>query len=196
MTDKERILTYIISRLSYVATRYGDGYSAKMNDDDVYFQYLKGNNANELQVNDIVFCQTSGIHDFTVGYVVSIDGYSEITIRDIASERTCKIQNDSFLILKNLSEEQLLYGEEWIMRNKIIKAFARGDEWLYRFGGVKFEADIAHIKIRERHALKKREPFVISIKWHKNTTIKAILQAMRDGGYGSKWEDEQSFNPL
>lgn len=190
MTDKERILTYILSRISYASTRYSDGYTAKINDDDVYFQY-PGSNAHDLQINDIVFCQTSGIHDFTVGYVVSIDGYSEITIRDIASERTCKIQNDSFLILKNLSEEQLLYGDKWIMRNKIMKAFAKGDEWLYRYGGVKFENNIVHIKVRERHALKKREPFIISMQWDNKTTIKAILQSMRDGGYGTKWENDQ-----
>lgn len=187
MTDKERILTYILSRISHTAVRYSDGYTSKIDNDDVYFQYPK-DNANGLKINDIVLCQTSGIHDFTIGYVVSIDGYSEITIRDIASERICKIGNDSFLVLKNLSEEQLLYGDKWIMRNKIMKAFAKGDEWLYRYGGVIFEFDIVHIKIRERLALKNREPFIVSMRWDRTTTIKSILQAMRDGGYGTKWE--------
>lgn len=186
MTDKERILTHIISRLSHSAIKYSDGRGGQIGNDDVHF--VCTTSTNKLKINDLVLCQTSGIHDFTLGYVVSIDGYSEITIRELTSERIGKIDNDSYLVLKNISEESLLYGEQYKMKQKVIKAFARGDEWLYRYGGVKFDNNVIHVKVRERAAINNREPFIISFEWNKKMTIKEILQILKDNGYGTKWE--------
>jgi len=186
MTDKERILFYILRQLSFNRIKYNDGV-AGLAITDVFFRHPEYGK-NEIKIGDIVLCQSSGIHDWTVGYVHEIKTDSYIVVKDLTSDRKCNIENDSFLVLEGVMNEHLLYGEQLKLKNKIIKAFRKEDEWLYRYGGIRFDNNLAYVTITERLAIKGREPFEIEIYFTKNTTIKSIIEQLRAGGYGSKWE--------
>jgi len=65
----------------------------------------------------------------------------------------------------------------------VLQAFGRGDEYMYRFGGLKVNGQRAVITVRESHGGfgQPSVPFDIEIEWTPKTTIKAILAAMRAG---------------
>lgn len=198
MNDKIRILTKIIHEL---ATTQFCAFGAIGSEDIrgrgldrsgieyVHFESKRGHG--NVDIGDLVLCQTSGIHDFTVGFVDEYIGYSECAIREIGTNRVSRVWNEHFIKIKGLTEDDLLEGHLYKFKRKVMKAFDWGEHsYTYLFSGIKFEGKngrTAVIKVRERwSAIKNSKPFDITIKWNTKTTIKYILEEMTRQGYGWK----------
>lgn len=190
MNDKERILMEIIRQLDFTTTldpsnrpwgseAYRDGSHYR-----VHFAPW-----NEPQVGDLVMCQTGPINDFFIGFVHVVIADNRCLIREIGSGRLCDVSNERFVPIVGMPSISLLEGDQREFYRKTLAAFERGDEVWYRFNWLEFDGPEAVIWVRERYggALKNgSKPFSVRMRWNKKTTIKAILQALRDGGYGSR----------
>jgi hypothetical protein len=53
-------------------------------------------NLSNINVGDLVLAVTSGIHEFSIGYVIEKITESDMVIREIGSDKTCKISNEMF----------------------------------------------------------------------------------------------------
>lgn len=196
LSDRERILTAVISQLSstallrpnatpYSAESYADGSGGMYTHFARYRKPVKG---------DLVMGSTGRIDQWKIAFYVELtDPANEVhVVKDINTGQLCNYGNESFTPIVGLSYTDMLIGEERAMYQKVLAAFAKGDEYMYRFGGFRTENGQAVITVRESHGGFGRSsvPFDITMDWTPKTTIKAILAAMRAGGYGTK-----SFRP-
>ena len=106
------------------------------------------------------------------------------------------MSNEKFVPIVGLESWQCLEGNEHKFREKVIKAFRRGDEYIYRFGGVEINGHSAIIWVREAFGGldKPSKPFFVSIHWTAKTSIKTILETMREQGYGTREFDRKVEN--
>jgi hypothetical protein len=198
MTDKERILTTIIRELysSFLFLSVNPQRDFRVQEprdiSHVYFDIHANRQA--LKRGDLVLCASdNGNHDWVVSYLVKplYDSFEGWQLREIGTSRLCNMTNNSFIPIRGLRPSQLWEGEEYEFSVKVLKAFARGDEYLYRYGGLEFgENQTALIWIREAFGGMKADqesiPFSLEMKWNKKTSIAAILRAMREAGYGTR----------
>ena len=178
MTPKERMLTHLVQCLAIpkdlIDTRYPH----------VAFGPAK--------VGDLVICQTSGLHRWSVGYVVDINGMSGCTVREIDSSAMCNVSNESFYVVRGMEHDYAMLPEpRWRFYQKVIKAFKRLDAYMHLFGGLTFNDDgSATIKVRERywgrHAAKVCVPYEVRVPYSRRTTIKAIAAALLAAGFGTR----------
>lgn len=194
LNDRERILTTLIRKLqSSALLRPGAQVFCEQDwfdrDHEPYAHFA---HYRKPRCGDLVIGQTGRIDRWKIGFYVSGSGNGNHVIRDINTGQLCNYGNEEFVPIVGLSKTDLLTGEERKVYIKVLKAFDRGDEYLYRFGGFEVEGDTITITIRERHngMGQPSVPFAVRMKWNKRTTVKAILEGMRQGGYGTK-----SFRP-
>lgn len=188
MTDKERILLALVRSLARPVFRA----------DEIAYQEKhdlpRVTTLRKPVIGDLVICQGSGRpypHPWVVGWVESEydPQTAACTIRELDSDRVCRVSNESFAIVEGMPPELLLTGAQHGFVVKVHKAFARGSEWAYRYDGVDFRDDTVKIWVREAFGgLGDGEsiPFVVEMPWTKRTTIKAILATMREAGYGTR----------
>lgn len=193
MNDKERILMAILDRLSITQTLclHGSAEAQFTGRDGHEYVHFGGYDDRNVQAGDLVLAMTGGLSDWKVGWVHEVIDGSTCIIREIGSNRLCNYGNERFVRIVGMDSSLLLEMDEYDFDQKVRKAFRRGDEYVYRYGGVEFrEGGVAVIWIREVFGgldLKKTsQPFSVEIKWDKKTSIKAILDAMRAGGYGTR----------
>lgn len=184
MTDKERILMYLVSQLGKPIIN-GRPPRVRATYEDP-------------QVGDLVICQSSGrfdIHPFTVGYVTRKFSNSHCWIRGIGGEKECDISNEMFYPIKGLDHQdyEMLPGRQYRFYKKVTKAFQRGSEFWHKFYYLKFKKNIAIITVRGRGGEitdngKRYEaiPFDVIVRWNTKTTIKEILEELRKQGYGTR----------
>jgi len=202
MNDKERILTNIVRRLYSTLLDlppnfdFSKGY---MGDDyeEVHFKST-GNYMIEDSVKegDLVLCITNPTHDWAIGFVHTVYDLNHLILREIGSNRIGEIYNESFAIIKGMRETEIMDGNRWEIRRKILKAFRWSGEDFHRFNRIEFNDFIygkggdrdALIWVRAKWGL--GEPYSIPIHWNKKTTIKSILAIMRGHGFG-----EREFEP-
>ena len=199
MTDKERILMAIIRQLRSTAVlgphhddwevgskAYGNRYGGSAL---VHFAPWQGE---KLEPGMLVVCNSSHLCDWTVSIIQEVGpGYAECLLRELGTNRLCRMSNEAFTPICNMAESDLWEGEQFAFAKKARKAFFCGDDYVYRYGGLSFSKDDprhATILVREVYGGldKPSLPFAIEIDWTPKTTIKAILQTMRDGGYGTR----------
>ena len=196
LSDRERILTAIIAQLSSTALLRSNAnqYSAESYADGVGGMYTHFARYRKPVKGDLVMGTTGRIDQWKIAFYVELtDPRNEVhLLRDINTGQLCSYGNESFVPIVGLSYSDMLIGDERAMYEKVLAAFARGDEYMYRFGGFKVDGARATITVRESHGGFGREsvPFSIEMEWTPKTTAKAILEAMRAGGYGTK-----SFRP-
>lgn len=169
MTDKERILTHIISV-------YYPKYMLRIgNDNSIEFF----NKNSKPKIDDLVLARTSGLHDFTIGYVVDIKSDSEMTIREIGTQRTCNIGNEMFYSIdkEHLYENYLLEGLQYKTYCKVMKAISNVDGYTYRFHSIDFNDNKCTVNLRLifEDSITKTTTFNYSSK----TTIKEIEKEIR-----------------
>jgi len=193
MNDKERILMTILENLSFTQTLALHGYDeAKFRKDDTgndEYVHFGGYNDRPVQKGDLVLCCTTNVHDWKIGWVHEVTSNDTCVIREIGSNRLCNVSNERFTRIVGLNKSLLLEGDEYIFQQKVMRAFRKGDEYLYRFGGVEFPEDgVAEIWIREVFGGigKPSQPFSFAMKWNKRTSVKRILKTMRENGYGTR----------
>lgn len=195
LTDRERILTHIVRGLqSTMLTRpNGSGFKAESFTDkfgtSVHFAYYR-----EPGPGDLVIGTTGGVSRWTIGWYVEplASALGGALLREIGSDKLCNYGNERFVPIVGLDPLVVLEGDRRALLGKVYKAFHRGGEFLYRFGGLDFDGDDAVIWIRKTWGGAK--PFPVRLVWNKRTPIKTILAVMVAGGYGTR-EFEQEDQP-
>jgi hypothetical protein len=164
MTDKERILTYLFRKF--------------------YAQENKSKNWHDIKVGDLVVAQTSGVHDWTVGYVVKVIRaggiiHSGAAIREIGGNRVCNITNEEFYKVETNGEPMLLEGQEYKTYRKVVKAVNKLD-YFTAFHSIKFDNRLCTVFLRERltEGISNQFQFNHSSK----TTIKEIVEVANKKG--------------
>lgn len=198
LSDRERILTTVIQELSTAAILCprGNGYDeaswkGRSGNDGMYVHFA---HYRKPIAGDLVIGDTGSISQWKIGFYVEPlnDSLGGAVIREIGSQRLCNYSNEEFTPIVGLSKTDLLEGDRYQVYLKVLKAFGKGAEYMYRFGGVDIEDAKMTIWIREafggRSSSKDRgsKPFSVEMPWDKKTTVKAILAAMRAAGYGTR----------
>ena len=190
LTDRERILTVLVRELETTSILAPD---ASPWHEESYRRTSNGSmrvhfaRYRKPVPGDLVMGQTGRVDGWKIAwYVHAIPGGA--LLREIGSNRTCNYTNEEFTPIVGLHPEDLLEGDKRAMVGKVEAAFRRGGEHMYRDGGCEFEGDEVVMWVRERYGGLSREskPFAVRMKWNKRTTIKAILAALRAGGYGTR----------
>jgi len=193
MNDKERILTVILDRLSLTQTLCLSGTSEKMFDDRDGRQYAHFGAYDDrpIQKGDLVLASTGGISEWKIGWVHQVIDRDTIVMREIGGERLCNYGNERFQRIVGIDESLLLEGDRYQFQQKVLRAFRKGDEYMYRFGGVTF-LDDGQAEIWTREAFggftphNPSKPYSFFMKWNKRTSVKRILATMRENGYGTR----------
>lgn len=173
MTDKERILSYLLRTMFYENKA-----PVKKNE---YRMYSTDN----VEVGDIVVSRTSFPNDFSIGYAEEING-NYVLVRKIGSQRKCKYYNEEFYSfdMKKLSKIQLLEGVEYKTFIKVEKAL-KGCK--LRFKDINFKNGICYVDLRKIFEDEVYASF--EFKYTNKTTIKEIISAMNNlEKYGKKAE--------
>ncbi len=195
LPDRERILVHIIRELlttQILRMPWNTNYRDATLSNREYVHFVSGDEA--VKPGDLVICNTSGVHDFTIAWMVEKLAYSEFLLREIGSERTCRMSNESVWIIRGLTEPWTWEGDKYQFYKKVWNAFWKaGDDW-YRFGGLAFnENNDAVMTVREKFggalSLSSGEesvPFTVTMPWSKRTSVKAITAALIAGGVGTR----------
>lgn len=201
MNDKERILMTILERLYLTQSLCLKGYEEKMFSDSMNgheYVHFGAYDDRPVQKGDLVMAQTGPVNDWKIAWVHQVVSSDTCVLREIGSNRLCTWSNERFCRIVGLHESLLLEGEEYLFERKVIKAFHKGDKYIYRFGGVDFlDNGIATIWIREVFGgmlsdKKGTKPFSFDMKWSPKTSIKSILKNMIDNGYGTRKFEQDS----
>lgn len=193
MNDKERILMLILDRMSMTQLLCLRGNMEKQfSRDDGRQDYVHFGCYDDrpIQKGDLVLAATGFVSDFKIGFVHQVITEDQCVIREIGTDRICNYGNERFIRIVGMEESSLFEKDQYIFEQKVIAAFRRGGEYVYRFGGVVFkEGNIVEIWVREVFGGMmghRSKPFAITMQWNKRTSIKKILEHMRLNGYGTK----------
>ena len=157
MNDKERVLTNIIHQLYFTHLLFPPDQDF---DDKVHFEH-GGWSECKIKEGDLILGITNATHDWAIGFVHAIYDQNHLVIREIGTNRTCEVSNESFVIIRGMRDDELLDGDRHVFRRKVIKAFKWGDE-MHRFNGLEFTDD-GEAVIRVRFMWNVGEPFTIPI---------------------------------
>lgn len=176
MTDKERILMMIVTRIIP-----GIMYSPNSERD----AYVKGGffGNNYLSPGDLVYAQTSiDPNDFMVGFVHEVADNS-VVIREIGSNRLCNYSNEAFAkINKEKLGYEVLEGLQYKTYRKVLKAFSSYCKYGTRFKSISFSDGLC--KIEGREMFKEETIFDVSIPYNSKTSIKSIGEALKKAENG------------
>lgn len=162
MTDKERILSYLLRTMFFE-----DKAPVKKNE---YRMFA----TDKAKVGDIVVSMTSFPNDFSIGYAEEINN-EYVLVREIGSKRKCKYYNEAFYSfdMEKLSKIQLLEGTEYKTFIKVEKALKYC--WL-RFKDINFQNGVCYVDLREIFQDETYASF--KFKYTSKTTIKEIVNVM------------------
>lgn len=149
---------------------------------------------------DLVMGESGRVCDWLIAWYVEPpkEEYGYHVVREIGTGQLCNYGNERFSPIRGLTETQLLEGEQYKFYIKVLRAFGGGDEYLYRFGGLRFDGQTAYVAVREAFGgfAAKSIPFEVEVPFNKKISVKAILAAMRAQGYGTrKFEHEPQAGP-
>lgn len=185
LNDRERILSIVVRQLmSTQLHRHGDGYRSETYRgiggwEHVHFAFdqtpVKG---------DLVIAQsTLWPNRWSIGWFESHEAGGKYVIREIGTGILCNYSNETFIPIRGMNPIDLLEGKEREFYLKVLKAFQKGSEYSYRFGGIKFDGTDVTITIREKFG--GSLPFDVVVPYQKMSITK-ILALLREGGYGSR----------
>lgn len=165
MTDKERILMMVITRI-IPGIIYG------CNDKRRYVESFSFNMTG-LNKGDLVYANTSLTpNDFMVGFIEDVNENYAV-IREIGSKKKCNYYNESFTkINKEKLGYEILEGLQYETYQKVLKAFEKYTEYGTRFMSIYFEDNICHVCARK--VFRDEIFFQISFAYRNKTTIKHI----------------------
>lgn len=204
LPDKERILTYLLWQIQssiLLALPFNAQEHMRERCKEKEWLYFEHIDYRDVKAGDLVMCQTSGIHAFTIGYVVDKfnHDWQGCRIREIGSERLCNMSNESYIAIRGLDEPWSWEGPRYVFYRKVGKAFRKLDDW-YRYGGMKFNDDgTVTITIREKFGGMVRGdqesvPFDVTMAWTPKMRIKHIIQSLKDGGVGTRKFERRPTN--
>jgi hypothetical protein len=193
LTDRERILMSVVQALSLSQslapvsrTRWGDE-AFTGHDGYVYAHFATWR---KPQAGDLVLARTGSMSEWKIAFYVEPlpSQLGGAVVREIGTDRLCNYENEEFVPIVGLPPTELLDGDKRRLYDKVIAAFRRGDEYMYLFGGIEFDRDDVVVSVRERWGglNGKSKPFPVRFTWDPRMSIKAILAALRAGGYGAR----------
>lgn len=167
-----------------------------------------------LKEGDIVQCVTNSSHDWGISEYTGIEEtkYSGpvFLLREIGSERICRMGNERLEILRFMPPYLLYTGKKKQVYDWAYKAFKESGpnpdaDYFKRCGGVEFDGDIitiwsrAHVWNQEKQKQGDNEetlyaqPRSFSFRWDKKTRLKDMIAAMRAQGFKKdyEWAPEQ-----
>lgn len=168
MTDKERILMVIITRvipgLVYGCFNYQD--RGEYVETDMF-------NGIKLKKGDLVYANTSIYpNDFCVGFVDSVQS-DRVVIREIGSDRLCDYYNESFTrINKEKLGYEVLEGTQYKTYQKVLKAFSDYTGYWTHFRSIEFSGNKCIVTGREK--FKNNISGTVEFEYNSKTTIKYI----------------------
>lgn len=168
MTDKERILMVIVSRIIP-----GLMYSGFKEKDEYVKSYML--EPSKLQCGDLVFANTSIVpNDFMVGFVEKIDNELNCAvIREIGTKRLCNYFNESFSVInKEKLGYEILEGIQYKTYKKVLKAFSKYADYCTRFKSISFDGDKCTIQSRKMFSNDLENEW--TFKYDSKTSIKNI----------------------
>lgn len=175
MTDKERILMVIITRiipgLMFNCFKYED------REKYVESNMLDGNKF--LNKGDLVYANTSIYpNDFCVGFVEEVKDDC-VVIREIGSERLCNYSNESFSkINKDKIGYEILEGKQYKTYQMVLKAFCKYANYPTRFKSIRFEDNICYVQARRMFS--NESEFEFSFEYDGKNTIKSIGKLIKE----------------
>ncbi|MPM35905.1 hypothetical protein SDC9_82499 [bioreactor metagenome] len=167
MTDKERILMVIISRIIP-----GLAYSYSMEKRNEYIDSCMLS-PEKLNRGDLVFANTTMFpNEFMVGFVDNIET-THVVIREIGSQRLCNYSNESFTkINKDKLGYEILEGVQYQIYQKVLKAFSKYARYSIRFKSISFENNVC--SVMGRRMFDSETAFSIFFPYSGKTSIKEI----------------------
>ena len=172
MTDKERILMSIVTRIIP-----GLMYSPFAKRNEYVENFMM--NPSKLQKGDLVFANTTfRINDFIVGFVDHVEP-RYVVIREIGSNRLCNYGNETFT---KINAEKLGYeileGVQYRTYRKVCKAFETYTQYYTRFRAISFDGNMCTVEARK--AFKGENLFEVAFSYSTKTTIKEIGKALAE----------------
>jgi hypothetical protein len=140
---------------------------------------------------DLVLCQTStGIQQnpFLVSFIEEVGCLGDphgLLLREIGTTATSNYGNERFGIITGIPEKFLWEGEKQKFVTKLMKALRKFPMGHHRYRGTTFPADgVAGVTIGEEFGglARPTKPYVMTIKFDRQTTIKAIVAQMTEQG--------------
>lgn len=190
LTDRERILLHIINGLQttlVLAGHLNHERQFRSSDGHLYTHFA---GYRDPDPGELVLCFTGNVDEWKVAWFVQWEAkeHGAALLREIGSDRLCRYGNEQFKPVVGLAPDQLLEGAKYEFLQKVHKAFRRGGEYGYRYGGLEFTADgMARVWVRKVFGSAR---FPVEMAWSARTSIAAILRTLRDGGYGThKWSE-------
>lgn len=172
MTDKERILMAIVTRI-IPGLLYGS-FNAKE-------EYVKPQmlDTSKLSKGDLVFANTSiAINDFIVGFVDHLEENC-VVIREIGSNRLCNYYNEAFTVInKEKLGYEVLEGLQYKIYQKVLKAFEKYTGHSTKFKNIDFNEGMCIVQARE--IFKTDLFFEISFPFNSKTTISSIGKLLKE----------------
>lgn len=172
MTDKERILMAIITRVIP-----GLMYSSFHKRDEYVKSHILSNSG--LSKGDLVFANSSvNINDFIVGFVDNIED-DHVVIREIGSNRLCNYYNETFSVInKERLGYEFLEGTKYKTYQKVLKAFDKYANHTTKFKSISFDRNIC--TVQARRAFENGLLFEIKFKFDIKTTISSIGKMLEE----------------
>lgn len=185
MTDKERILMCIVTRIIPAV----DLYNSYRNDSNGDNWAIKGNlfRQEELKNGDLVYaCTPRTPNDWMVGFVDHVDKERDcVVIREIGTDRLCDYSNESFtLINKERLGYEILEGVQYKIYNKSLKAFSDYVGYCTRFHSIKFDGDKCFLSARTM--FQSDIDWTVEFEYSSKTTIKSIGKLLEEKENGKK----------
>lgn len=179
MTDKERILMMIITR---IIPALACNFSLEKRNEYIEFCML---DSSKLQAGDLVFAATTFMpNDFMVGFIERIEP-DHFMIREIGSNRLCNYSNESFTkINKEKLGYEILEGIQYKTYIKVLKAFSDYTDYSTRFKEISFENNTCHVKGRKM--FENDTCLSVSFPFNSKTTIKEIGNKLKVAEHESK----------
>jgi hypothetical protein len=174
MTDKERILMVIVSRIIP-----GLMYNNFNGRDEYVKSYML--EPSKLQCGDLVFANTSITpNDFMVGFVERIDNDRNcVVIREIGTKRLCDYFNESFSVInKEKLGYEILEGVQYKTYQKVLKAFSKYAGYGTRFKSISFDGNTCTVQSRKVFSNDLLNEW--SFNYNNKTSIKSIGTAIKN----------------
>jgi hypothetical protein len=190
MTDKERILLWLVQKLSRAAT--------KRKEWGVWME--SGFCFSSPEPGDLVICETArSTHEWIVGWYVKRlhDGAQ---LRELGTDRLCNVTNESFGIIRGVDRSQnleLLEGWQHRFACKVRRWFWRehnnyGSWYGPTFSHIEFpEQRLARIWVRARFGGSRAGeqmaiPYSFDMRFSSRTTCAQIADSAKAAGYPSR----------
>lgn len=165
--DKVRILNELVKsmiiRINFLSITATEN-ARKSEHGGVWIESVSNNSL--PKVNDLLVCATSGIHNYTVGFCHEVYNPHEIMIREIGTNKLCKIHNEMFYIIHGLYQQDLWEGIKYDFFRKVVRTISKyGDGWNLYHSLEFIDDQFANVHFREKwtNVIK----FTTKIQWNR-----------------------------